>query len=394
MPVLLTKVTLLFIAALIALLAAKRSTAATRHVLCVCALAGSLILPVTSLLPVRVIAIRLPAIDTVASAQAVARAESWSSSTVLFAVWAFGCFVLILRLAIGHWRVARLVRSATPIKANELYTADVSVPIVCGLFRAAVLMPRSSSEWPAWQFDAAVRHELMHVRRKDLWAGFVEQLACAAWWFHPLVWILSRQLRACQETACDDAVLFSGFEPATYARALLAVAQTSTSNLLQGCSMTTQTNLKTRIARLLDSSVVRVTSRSSLLRTAIGFAILLGAVGILSPLKSKALSESWPKPSGQVYSAGGDVTSPRVIFKIDPQYTEYARHEKIAGTTRLSLVVGTDGLAHDISVSQSLDPGLDQSAAEAVQQWHFAPGTLNGEPVAVRSVIEVNFTLL
>jgi protein TonB len=107
-------------------------------------------------------------------------------------------------------------------------------------------------------------------------------------------------------------------------------------------------------------------------------------------VKSRAQSE----PAGQIYRVGGDVMSPRVIFKVDPQYTEEARQEKIAGSTVLSVVVGTDGLAHDINVSKSLDPGLDRKAAEAVQQWHFEPGTLNGEPVAVRAVIEINFRLL
>ena len=60
----------------------------------------------------------------------------------------------------------------------------------------------------------------------------------------------------------------------------------------------------------------------------------------------------------------------------------------------LSVVIGTDGLAHDISIVKSLDAGLDRKAAEAMEQWHFAPGTLNGEPVAVRATIEVNFKLL
>jgi TonB family protein len=386
MPVLLTKVTLLFIGGLLTLLAAKRSTAAMRHLLCVCALAGSLILPVTSLFPYRVITIRLPAIETVVSSQAVARAESWSSSTVLFAGWALGCLALILRLAIGHWRVARLIRSATPIRANELYTADVSIPIVCGLFRPAVLMPRYSSQWPDWQFDAAVRHELMHVRRKDLWASFVAQLACAVWWFHPLAWMISHQLRTCQETACDDAVLFSGFEPATYAEALLAVAQTPTSTLLQGCPMTTQTNLKYRITRLLDRGIARTTSRANLLRTAIGFAIVLAGIGTLGLKNSSAQSD-------QVYKVGGDVTMPSVIYKVDPEYTEEAHSARIEGTVVLSVVVGAEGLAHDISIVKSLNPGLDRSAAVNIQQWRFAPATRNGEPVAVRATIEVNFRL-
>jgi|SRR5579863_5335772 len=395
MPMLLLKVTALFVVALVMLLAAKRSTAAMRHLLCVCALAGSLILPFATLIPARVTAIRLPVIAAISSSQAVARAASWSPSRVILALWALGCMVLIFRLAIGHWRVARLVRSATRVGEDALFLADVSVPIACGLLRPLVLMPRASAEWPDWQFDAAVRHERTHIQRQDLWANFAAQLACAIWWFHPLVWMISRQLRASQETACDDAVLFSGLEPATYAEALLTVAQTvaqtgaqtSTLTLLPGCPMTTQTNLKSRIARLLDGGIARTTSRANLFRTAIGFAVVLAAIGTLGVQKSRAQSD-------QVYHVGGDVTSPRVLYREDPQYTEEARKQKIEGPVVLTMVIGTDGLAHDISVTQSLNPGLDRQAALAIQKWHFAPGTLKGEPVAVQAVIEVNFKLL
>src|ERR1700685_4564442 len=110
MPMLLAKITLLFLTALISLIAVKRSTAAIRHLLCVCALAGSLVLPFTALLPARIITIRLPVITTVAASQAVARAQSWSPSGVILGLWAFGSIMLILRLAVGHWRIARLIR--------------------------------------------------------------------------------------------------------------------------------------------------------------------------------------------------------------------------------------------------------------------------------------------
>jgi len=60
----------------------------------------------------------------------------------------------------------------------------------------------------------------------------------------------------------------------------------------------------------------------------------------------------------------------------------------------LTLVIGADGKPRDVRVRSSLDPGLDQKAIEAVQQWQFAPGTKNGEPVAVTSTVEVSFRLL
>lgn len=390
MLLILAKITLLFAAALALLYFLKRATAAMRHLLCVCALAGSLLIPLTSLIPAPVstaFAIRLPAID--ATSHSVARAAHWPPSALILIVWALGGIALLIRLTIGHLQMARLVRSATAVHSDSLYMADVSVPVVCGLLRPRVLMPRASSAWPAWQFDAAVRHELTHVHRHDLWTILIARIACAVWWFHPLVWMLSSRLHDFQETACDDAVLFSGFEPAAYAEALLAVAKTSThSTLLQGCSMTTQTNLKSRIARLLDQSIARSTSRRNLIRTTAAFAVVLAAFATVGLRDGSAQAAA-----GHVYTMAEGVASPKVLYKEDPQYSEEARAAKVDGTVLLSVVVGTDGLAHDISIVKGVGSGLDQKAIEAVAKWHFQPGTLNGEPVAVRASIEINFRL-
>lgn len=392
MPLILLKVTVFFAAAFGLLYFSRRATAAMRHLLCVCALAGSMLIPLTALIPSRVssaFAIRLPAIDVTATGHAMARVASWSPSTLILAMWALGSIVLLIRLAIGHLQIARLIRSATPVTPDAIYMADVSVPVVCGLLHPRVLMPRTSSEWPTWQFDAAVRHELTHVRRNDLWTILIARIACAVWWFHPLVWMLSARLHDFQETACDDAVLFSGFEPATYAEALLAVAKTSThSSLLQGCSMTTQTNLKSRIARLLDQSIARSTSRRNLIRTAAAFAVVLAGFATIGLKNSRAQAAP-----DHVYTMADGVKSPSVLYKVDPEYSEQARIDKVAGTVLLNVVIGTDGLAHDISIVKGVGSGLDEKAIEALTKWHFQPGTLNGEPVAVRASIEINFRL-
>lgn len=153
--------------------------------------------------------------------------------------------------------------------------------------------------------------------------------------------------------------------------------------------MTTQTNLKSRIARLLDSGIARTTSRTNLLRTGIAFAIVLAAISTVGLQKTKAQSAP-----GQVYTMADGVVSPRVLYRVDPQYTEEAKTAKIAGTEFVTVVIGTDGLAHDISITKGLGYGLDEQAIKALTQWHFQPGTLNGEPVAVRANIEINFRLM
>ena len=59
----------------------------------------------------------------------------------------------------------------------------------------------------------------------------------------------------------------------------------------------------------------------------------------------------------------------------------------------LWLVVGADGLPHNLRVARSLGMGLDEKALDAVRLWRFQPATLNGQPVAVEINVEVSFRL-
>jgi TonB family protein len=94
-----------------------------------------------------------------------------------------------------------------------------------------------------------------------------------------------------------------------------------------------------------------------------------------------------------VIKMGPGVTAPRVLQKSDPEYTPEAKAAKISGTVLLSVVVGSDGVARDTQVIRSLDPGLDNKAMAAVQNWKFQPATKDGQAVSVQATIEVNFRL-
>ena len=69
-------------------------------------------------------------------------------------------------------------------------------------------------------------HELLHVRRGDLWVGLLQTLAQAVWWFHPLVWWVGRLTNREAERCCDEEVLAElKCDPAAYARSLLDVLE-------------------------------------------------------------------------------------------------------------------------------------------------------------------------
>lgn len=91
----------------------------------------------------------------------------------------------------------------------------------------------------------------------------------------------------------------------------------------------------------------------------------------------------------------GSVSSPRLIRKVDPEYTGAAMQAKLQGTVFLEAVVQTDGTVGDVRIVRSLDStyGLDQNAIKAVRQWRFEPGLQAGTPVPVIVSIELTFTL-
>ena len=92
---------------------------------------------------------------------------------------------------------------------------------------------------------------------------------------------------------------------------------------------------------------------------------------------------------------GDGVSMPRVLNKVNPEYTPEALRAKLEGTVLLQAVVRTHGIASDISVLRSLDRrfGLDQQAVAALKQWRFAPGQREGRPVPVLVQVEMNFAL-
>jgi TonB family protein len=102
-----------------------------------------------------------------------------------------------------------------------------------------------------------------------------------------------------------------------------------------------------------------------------------------------AISLGQPLPSNTP-----GLSQPRLIHKVEPNYSAEARSKKWQGTVYLQGVVGTDGIAHELRVTRGLGYGLDENAIEAVLQWRFSPGTKDGVAVPVIATFQINFRLL
>jgi periplasmic protein TonB len=98
--------------------------------------------------------------------------------------------------------------------------------------------------------------------------------------------------------------------------------------------------------------------------------------------------------SGVKLASYKGLTAPKVLYQIDPEFSEEARRAKHYGTVILVVDVDTTGRAVNFRVAKSLGLGLDEKAMEAVSRWKFRPAQKDGRPVVVPATIEVNFHLL
>ena len=76
-----------------------------------------------------------------------------------------------------------------------------------------------------------------------------------------------------------------------------------------------------------------------------------------------------------------------------PVYPADAKAEGVEGLVRLNVRIDKEGLVAETEVEKSPDTRLAEAAVEAVSQWVYAPTLLNGDPVEVLTVVDVNFTL-
>lgn len=363
--------------------ALRRSAAALRDVVWTLAFAVLLALPAVSVLaPVWTtpVAVRFSA-GAVGAANGLPVVASWWPW-----VWMAGTTTVLLRLLSAHLRIARVVHQAGRLgKASRgiemRMAAPGTMPMIWGGFRPVVLLPSDANLWPEAVRDSVLRHEMAHALRGDWWKLLLTQVTCAAYWFHPLAWLGARHALRAREQACDDAVLRAGTAGAEYAGHLLHVVRRA-HPVGGAAAMPYCSELEGRIRAVLDTTI----RRGSAGRAMTAALIIISACLVL-PLGGLRLAAE------EVHKVGGDVKPPRLIYKVEPAYTQEASDTGLEGTVVLAMEVSAEGLPENIMVTESLDPGLDASAVQAVSRWRFEPARKKDKPVRVAATVEVNFRL-
>ena len=80
-----------------------------------------------------------------------------------------------------------------------------ATPALIGLRRSFIVLPQV--EWELKEAELVLRHELIHLKRKDLWYKALFQLVCCIHWFNPVLILFERRMEQDCELSCDEAVI-------------------------------------------------------------------------------------------------------------------------------------------------------------------------------------------
>ena len=153
-------------------------------------------------------------------------ASTWTmppAAAVLIVVWGSGV------LAFWGWRLYSYHRLNRALIEGEMPVADwelelyseltaercvcpvlrrseaIQSPMLAGVLRPVVWLPADSLD--VAELSYALRHELTHWRRHDLYCKWAVALTACLHWFNPAVWYLLRAVDRDCELSCDEAVV-------------------------------------------------------------------------------------------------------------------------------------------------------------------------------------------
>lgn len=213
--------------------------------------------------------------------------NSISIGTVLLLVWAAGSSVFLVRdiflLVKGERKRGRYVPAEDEIiaqamdelglKHQVIISCDVPMPMVAGLFRPVIYLPKIELSTEQWKY--VLRHEARHIDSRDLFIKLFYILLRTVMWWNPVSHLFLKEIDILLELRCDTAIVKSldEEERRDYLDAILQVIKNTMpakENILAVAGLTgSVVGLKQRF-----ESVLQFEKRSSIWRGLLIYALL------------------------------------------------------------------------------------------------------------------------
>ena len=230
------------VVALICAKAMRNATASQKHAVWIAALVISVVLPMWSATPRKVVVPTTVSFAHSSGSQWGAGAPAGEGAgapqrtTIDWLPIAYGLIVAIrAAMLLRQWlRTRAIVRSATAtgraisrfgVCDVPILTSSTPTPITVGAIAPVIIFPASlADQLSADATDALLGHEVAHIRRRDFAINLLLELLAIPIAFHPATAFLRRRIAQTRELACDEMVTPALIPPRDYARALVDVA--------------------------------------------------------------------------------------------------------------------------------------------------------------------------
>jgi TonB family protein len=273
-------------------------------------------------------------------------------------------------------------------------------PVTMGLRRKLLLLPVTMvGVLPELDLHTVIAHEFAHMQRKDFVKNLLYELLSLPVTYHPLLWLTRVRIMESREIVCDQmAAAMTGRNE--YARSLLRLA----SLMVAGTLGSTPHTIGIFDANAFERRIMNLTEKHKEIRgvrrvAAVAVCAALGlaacgsalALGMHVDAVSAGDDSNASKPPKQL-SVSADVMAGNLLNKVVPVYPAAAKKARIQGTVVLSAVIGKDGNVENLQVLSGPNE-LQQSSLDAVRQWTYKPYLLNGDPIEVKTTVNVVYAL-
>lgn len=82
---------------------------------------------------------------------------------------------------------------------------EADSPMMMGFLKPVLVLPKEC--YNAEELYFILKHELVHLKRRDIYAKLLFMLANAVHWFNPLIWLMQKEAVIDMELSCDERVV-------------------------------------------------------------------------------------------------------------------------------------------------------------------------------------------
>lgn len=203
---------------------------------------------------------------------------------LIVALWSAGFVILSIKMINGYFWVTNLKNKASLVISEKIvHTFDslkarmgienevllkssplIDVPLMMGYLKPVVMLPVSLiSGFSERQIELILAHELAHIKRNDYLVNLFQSFLDVVYFFHPLYWIVSAQIRKEREICTDQLALQFAGDKILLANTLIQLQETRITPALALAFGKKQSAFTERIYRILGMNSKTNFSRES-----------------------------------------------------------------------------------------------------------------------------------